>query len=394
MHQLYRLLRNNKETGPFSLEELVANDLCTSDLVWVEGKSIYWKNPFEIEELAPAPKITEKDSEPDEYGGGDERPYHAAALSYNSGSEDRRSGEADPLSLNEDSQVIFHPSVNEVFFTPDVKDPSEEIQLYPELNRNGKQLYPETSWEYVPVKKRKRHSQVLPILFIGGLIITAAFLFFSNSVSTKNNEVNKVADESVENKTATNNNRHPQVPELNQAGGELNHLIANNTTHHPEATLKSGSPVSHHTETETAKLHVQMKHGITTQTTNEIQRVQIPEAGPLVQKEHSSSSIIESGNNPDQQVFSLYGIHPVKHQQGVPAFKLTITNNSDVLRFAAVDVFYKKNGQLTNKETLYFKNVAPHQSVTLTAPANQAADDVSYKLGLVSNENGEIYVGN
>jgi hypothetical protein len=47
----FLLLRDNQEKGPFSIEELKDMGLESSDLVWVEGKSIAWDHPFNIEEL-------------------------------------------------------------------------------------------------------------------------------------------------------------------------------------------------------------------------------------------------------------------------------------------------------------------------------------------------------
>jgi hypothetical protein len=47
----YILLRNNKETGPFQLEQLREMGLKANDLIWVEGQSASWRNPTEINEL-------------------------------------------------------------------------------------------------------------------------------------------------------------------------------------------------------------------------------------------------------------------------------------------------------------------------------------------------------
>lgn len=55
----YRLLRDNKETGPYSTEELLKKGLKAYDLVWVEGKSASWRYPSEIPDLrafAPVPE--------------------------------------------------------------------------------------------------------------------------------------------------------------------------------------------------------------------------------------------------------------------------------------------------------------------------------------------------
>jgi hypothetical protein len=57
----YLLLRSNKETGPFSLEELVSQGMKPYDLVWVTGKSAAWRYPSEVEELKPyAPAVEDQ----------------------------------------------------------------------------------------------------------------------------------------------------------------------------------------------------------------------------------------------------------------------------------------------------------------------------------------------
>src|SRR5882757_5399014 len=53
----YLLLRNNKESGPFTMDEIQGMSLKAFDLVWVMGKSAAWRYPGEIPEFgsfAPA----------------------------------------------------------------------------------------------------------------------------------------------------------------------------------------------------------------------------------------------------------------------------------------------------------------------------------------------------
>jgi hypothetical protein len=47
----FLLLRNNVETGPFTLEELTAQALQTTDLIWIENQSVTWNYPTEIKDL-------------------------------------------------------------------------------------------------------------------------------------------------------------------------------------------------------------------------------------------------------------------------------------------------------------------------------------------------------
>ncbi len=56
----YRLLRSNKETGPFTSEELIEMGLKPYDLIWVDGKSAAWRYPSEINELKSFAPVVEE----------------------------------------------------------------------------------------------------------------------------------------------------------------------------------------------------------------------------------------------------------------------------------------------------------------------------------------------
>ena len=56
----YLLLRDNKESGPFSMNDLVHLGLKPYDLVWVEGKSAAWRYPSEVDELKPYAPVAEE----------------------------------------------------------------------------------------------------------------------------------------------------------------------------------------------------------------------------------------------------------------------------------------------------------------------------------------------
>jgi hypothetical protein len=52
MERVYLLLRNNQQTGPFTIGELLQQQLIPSDMVWIEGKSSAWTYLTELE-LSP-----------------------------------------------------------------------------------------------------------------------------------------------------------------------------------------------------------------------------------------------------------------------------------------------------------------------------------------------------
>ena len=56
----YLLLRSNKQTGPYTLQQLVNTGLKPYDLVWVEGKSAAWRYPSEVDGLKQYAPSTEE----------------------------------------------------------------------------------------------------------------------------------------------------------------------------------------------------------------------------------------------------------------------------------------------------------------------------------------------
>jgi hypothetical protein len=79
--------------------------------------------------------------------------------------------------------------------------------------------------------------------------------------------------------------------------------------------------------------------------------------------------------------------------KGIDGLELVLRNNSNQeLRTVAIDVFYYKEGsRLLGKETVYFNNVPPGQTLTTTAPGNKKAASATYQLGLISTDGG-LYV--
>ena len=49
MERVYLLLRNNQQTGPFTIGELLQQQLIPSDMIWIEGKSVAWTYLSELQ---------------------------------------------------------------------------------------------------------------------------------------------------------------------------------------------------------------------------------------------------------------------------------------------------------------------------------------------------------
>ena len=76
----YLLLRDNKQTGPYSKEDIIAKGFKPYDLIWAEGKSAGWRYPGELPEFAAyAPMVEEQPF--DRFF---KKPSASASTSYNS----------------------------------------------------------------------------------------------------------------------------------------------------------------------------------------------------------------------------------------------------------------------------------------------------------------------
>jgi hypothetical protein len=51
MQPIYFLLRDNQESGPYTIDELLLQRLTSTDLVWVQGRTNAWCHPSELEEF-------------------------------------------------------------------------------------------------------------------------------------------------------------------------------------------------------------------------------------------------------------------------------------------------------------------------------------------------------
>src|SRR6187401_1343985 len=75
----YLLLRSNKQSGPYDLQQLVSLGLKPYDLVWIEGKSAAWRYPSEVEGLKAYAPATEEQPYDRFYKKAEEKPQEKQA---------------------------------------------------------------------------------------------------------------------------------------------------------------------------------------------------------------------------------------------------------------------------------------------------------------------------
>jgi hypothetical protein len=375
MHKVYLLLRNNKQLGPYSLDELLQQSLKPFDLVWVEGRSAGWRYPTEIDTLKPYVA-----AEPEALT---EPVLHSAAI-------------------NAPVAVITEPAVkNQVYVrlpsTPDNMAPvgekkEEEESMAEKLEKKAAALYQRAQAYASGEKKPSVDAPETEIKYSRSLEDIkeeySSWLYTQRTGRKKNLRVNKRV--------------------LLLSAGFLGICLAgyyffSGTPSHPDpaqpVTEAMNTPPDL-TQTPTPQTLAKVKKKSRSGPVTAAKKKKL-NSGPVtaaVKKQAAARQRPVSGTTKTDAPMNLADLVQVQanyapdDEKGVPEFRITVKNNSDVfLRFVAVDVYYHRDKGAPEKKTIYFRNISPHQSLSLMAPANKKADDVHLQMGLLSSSNGDLY---
>jgi hypothetical protein len=377
MHKVYLLLRNNKQLGPYSLEELLQQSLQPFDLVWVEGRSAGWRYPTEIDTLKPYVA-----AEPEVMAEAHTEPVLQSAVINKHAAVIREPAEKKQVYVRLPSssdkiapalEMIEEESMAEKLekkaaalyqraqaYAAGEKHPTEEVPeteiKYSRSLEDIKEEY--SSWLYTQRTGKKKNLRVnkraiLISAGVLGLCCLAGYYIFSGTTA-RPDPVQQVT-EAV--------NTPPVLPE--------------------PPTTQNNTRVKKKSRPGTASK--KKKPGFAPVTVG-------------VKKQAASPRTASGNTKTDNAPLNLADLVQVQanyapdDEKGVPEFRITVKNNSDVfLRFVAVDVYYQKSKGASEKKTIYFRNISPHQSLSLMAPANKKADDVHLQMGLLSSSNGDLY---
>jgi hypothetical protein len=396
MHQVYRILRDNKEKGPLSLEELLQLSLKPFDLIWVEGRSAGWRYPSEIETLKPYLEGNES-----------QKDIPAPARQVHPASQNTR-----PL-LNTAAPQMPQPAMNEG------TAPGEEEEMTAEkLERKAAEIYmrvqaynqkaqeqqegvqtkyarslEDLKQEYADwlhkkkAKKKfalpKNNTKVIAVLASSLLIICAAWYFMgatkrsSYTIAIEKEPAHVQSAAFVSEPPVNNENKvyHP-APEITSAPNsnfaQRKELSVDEFIDSVERVLASTS-------------HMRPIPRPSKKTESTATQVLNVDTGT----NHTIPAAIAPGEKRPQPTGPLVKMdahYQESNRRNVASLEVTIRNNGDdLLRSVAVDVFYYKKGErLFDKETLYFNNILPGNSLTVSKPANKKAVSARFQLGQVT----------
>jgi hypothetical protein len=409
----YLLLRNNKESGPYTNEEVKGLSLTAYDLIWVVGKSAAWRYPGEISELKSfAPAVPESSPDPffkkqglENHSGetaiskkskltntfesksnrkSDPANSHESAVSKNSDpaksrdSHSMRVAGARAVYVNlpaEKKHIIIQP--DRVLFEtdPPAVIPREPIYDFSDLYKNR------------PSEGARFPTRILWIstiaLLFGAGILTGFF------ISDRRNFFSIGANHAQKRPTlqpaALNDKKeifHSLKPISQNEGTNESSLVKADA-------VKGPRPVS--------------KKRISTSGKKNLNNLGVKRDSALSQTASLSSNILrdslrQNTISKSEQIYQRIKAHPENYISleagrystgmfgGISSFPVTVTNNSKLMMdLVVVNIDYIQNNEKVFKtESLSFNDLEPGESITLKAPKSPRGIKIAYHIHVVN----------
>ncbi|GAA4739113.1 hypothetical protein [Flavisolibacter ginsenosidimutans] len=427
MQKVYLLLRNNQQTGPFNLNELLQFDLKPFDLIWIEGKSAGWYYPQEIEALRPHLPFLEKPTSPVETTA-------QSTFSKTEPAAPKKIFVSMPAVsvVKETAQQISPkplPAVEQevpVFTSPVQSEPAELKTAYTKSLDEIETDY--MNWAYRKKAKRK------PLFSKSGIVVLcclagALFVVWKIANKPKAEIINTPSEQmavatpasSLPENTPSEEKPAPQKTALHSLTAKKEKTAKNAIAGKNAEPVKQQTPAKHPSK-EVAAAAIEKQNDYTPVAKEENKPVAEEKKEPVTadaSKEKKSlkerihdlfhkkpedkkeeakpaendngarqSTRREAGSSLVQMVTVKFDI-PNSWMMGIKGAKATLTNrSSETLAKAVIEVrYYNDDNDLLDKKTITFSNIKSKQSGTVSVPEHATATRLEYSvLSAVGNE--------
>jgi hypothetical protein len=378
----YLLLRNNKESGPFTIDEIREMPLKTYDLLWVVGKSAAWKYPGEIPEIKPfAPPVPDQIED-----------------SY-------RKVKSDNLSLiSRDSapqKVVSSLKSVYVNLPSEKKNNTVQRERFIVDQEYSDEITPAISTAELYTKKQSRSVRIsgkilwictITLLFGAGLLTGFVIsdrgnIFSKDDIHPQNGHLRHSAILAGEKESVNKN----EILAPDNANSGMSNMVVKNTeltsdvtglskTKNAEAkknVLNSGKkkPGNATVNKDSALVH---SNFISASNVNDsLKKTQAVKPDVLYQKIQA---------HPENYIDLVTGRYTTGVFGGISSFPVTVTNNSTILiDQVVISIDYiQNNDKIFKTEKLYFTGLEPGETVTIKAPKSSRGVKVTTHV-LIAN---------
>ena len=415
MRRIYLLVQNDVRTGPFTLEELLKQPLHATALVWVIGQSEDWLSPVEIPSLQSYYSLHSDGS----------ISVHETVLAD---IQSNRFTEPLEFSITENQRIgaldtqLLEPSGHSNFISPGsqikeeaVSEPqvvsvpgavsTESIQSIKKDTKTNKEPAAEKEDDNSAIARKNWAVVGIVLLLIVFITWNALFndgprikrnMEYAASAPVVNTAQTPTIQANADNETAPAEAFTDPAPIMEE---EASVVVPGYAAHQEpsastDAFLDSVQRVLDSQEQLMANVddiyrksfHYRKRYNKPALSN----RRTMPAITNKSQQKQSMVANSTKGTTSkvplSQQVDLQSRLIMDRNRQQVNTVEVVVKNNSkEVIKSVSVDVFYYKKGEkLLNKETVYFSNLYPKQSITKSIVGNQRATSARFQLGVVS----------
>lgn len=348
----YLLLRDNKQSGPYSVAEIIEKGIKPYDLVWLEGKSAAWRYPSEIEELKAYAPATE------------EQPFDRFYKKPDQVAETQHSRfEPKPVA---EPVINIQPSKKVYINFPGIQKKAQEskpVAVAAEVFTEEKKV-PEPIIKYAeqPVIKTV-NDKTLYITGIASCVLLIAlisyFVINSNNQKKDINELNAL------------------VHQLEQKTKEENTKVLPAVNNDVKEEIQTADPVI----TEPSTPVISKKPATTIQEVKATPPT-VPSSLPVKPAAEQPEKITPPPVH--ENLFKLVSVKSNKYKTGVLGgisnLQLELTNNSLVeLQKVVVEIKYLgPEKKVVRTQTVFFENVRPGSQSVIAVPKSNRGVTIDY----------------
>lgn len=415
MQKVYVLLRNDKQTGPYSLQEIIQFDLKPYDLIWIEGKSAGWYYPQEIGALHPylaflpqRTKVAAQHTTPEK------NVFVSMPPSPIKREELQPSLQTETLmNASKESYMPFEPTSKNI-----------EEEVYAQFRKSSEKESRPTM-EALPISQKKKSRSaavgIATILIVGGVF--AASWVMNRHSSDEETASETITDAPVQNEIVT-----PAVAKTDNTKSTQNFSAPKQKQQQTKTTRKQTTVVANENPLQKGEQKIAANKPVTEPTDYDATTPPTKEEAPAVTKEETSSPA-ETTNAPQEKkkklrdkIFDIFKKKPAEQtseeakpaetengerratrredganlsqmvsirfevpndwMMGIKGAKATLVNrSSEKISKAVVDVlYYDDDNNLLQKKTINFSNVGDKDSKTISIPDHSSATRVDYNI--------------
>ena len=393
----YLLLRNNKESGPFTLEEIKDMSLKAYDLLWVVGKSAAWRYPGEIAELKSfAPAVPEPFTDLFRIRPNAESPGQDTGNTRKSETINTRSGENN-IQRRDHSRSVYVNLPAEKKQANNTASPPLSDSFIPPANMQEPQydfsdLYKKQSSRTIRFSSKLLWAGTILLLFgtgiLTGFYISDRRKFFSADANHPQN---------IPASRPSVRNDIKEISPANSKSGEEQRIHENILV--TGDSVKPANPLTKKLTTVGGKKNSKNNHD--KKDSVSIPAFVVPVTNlndSLKQNEVTKTEMLHQKikAHPETYISLVTGRYTTGIFGGISSFPVTVTNNSSVMMdLVTVNIDYIQNNEKIFKtEHISFNDLEAGETVTIKAPKSPRGVKVSTRIHVIISRQIDLSYSN